>query len=198
MPRPNVEAERKDQILQATCAVIAETGFRSLRVSDVANRAGLSTGIVHYYFDTKKALTKAAFEWNFSHSLDRRKSLLIEDSDPEKRLRRFLDSYLPSDAESIAAWRVWVELWVEAIDDPDLREVNERVYGSWRDEVAQMIRSGQADGAFRDGDPESLANGLIGLIDGLSLQVLMGSKDMGVEKMREVCEQALDRVLLDG
>jgi AcrR family transcriptional regulator len=66
MPRPSVEAERRRQILDATCAVIAKSGLRQLRVSDVATAAGISSGMVHYYFDTKDELVSAAFEFNFA------------------------------------------------------------------------------------------------------------------------------------
>lgn len=188
MPRVSVEAERKEQILSAACEVVSEVGFKSLRVADVAKRAGLSPGSVHYYFDTKRDLMHAAFEWNFERSIERRRDLLEGTQAPADRLRAFVDSYLPADATTVAAWHVWAELWVEALHDPDLQELNERVYGEWRRTVAAIIRDGQDYGQFREGDAVHIANGLVGMIDGLSLQVLMGSKSMTVERMREVCE----------
>ncbi|HEY0890683.1 MAG TPA: TetR/AcrR family transcriptional regulator [Nocardioides sp.] len=188
MPRVSVEAERKEAILSAACEVVSEVGFKSLRVADVAKRAGMSTGSVHYYFDTKRDLMHAAFEWNFDRSLERRRELLEGAEPPARRLRAFIDSYLPHDPTTVAAWHVWAELWVEALHDADLQELNERVYGEWRRTVAAIIRDGQDHGVFRDGDAVHMANGLVGLIDGLSLQVLMGSKSMTVERMREVCE----------
>jgi AcrR family transcriptional regulator len=188
MPRVSVEAERKGEILSAACEVISEVGFKSLRVADVAKRAGMSAGSVHYYFDTKRDLMHAAFEWNFERSIERRRDLLESGEPPARRLRSFIDSYLPHDPTTVAAWHVWAELWVEALHDPDLQELNERVYGEWRRTVAAIIRDGQDQGQFRDGDAVHIANGLVGMVDGLSLQVLMGSKSMTVERMRAVCE----------
>ena len=46
-PRPSVEAQRREEVLEATCEIIAEVGFRNVRVSDVAKRAGISTSVVH-------------------------------------------------------------------------------------------------------------------------------------------------------
>lgn len=191
MPRPSVEAERREQILSASCEVVSEIGYKSLRIADVAQRAGTSTGTVHYYFDTKTDLMRAAFEWNFTRSLERRRHLLQEHPDPLRRLRAFVDSYLPGDEETVRAWRVWAELWVEALHDDGLRELNEQVYGEWRRIVAGIIRDGQDAGLFRADDPVVAANGLIGMIDGLALQVLLGSHSMTLERMRAVCEQAL-------
>jgi AcrR family transcriptional regulator len=186
-----VEAERREQILAAACDVVSEMGFKSLRIADVARRAGTSTGTVHYYFDTKTDLMRAAFEWNFARSLDRRRHLLHEQDDPLQRLRAFVESYLPGDEETVRAWRVWAELWVEALHDTELQELNEQVYGEWRRLVAGIVRDGQDAGLFRDEDPVLVANGLIGMIDGLALQVLLGSRSMTLDRMRAVCEQTL-------
>lgn len=191
MARPSVEAERTEQILSAACDVVSEIGFKSLRIADVAKRAGTSTGTVHYYFDTKQDLMRAAFEYNFAQSLQRRKPILDLRVDPRERLQSFVESYLPADEPTVKAWRVWAELWVEALHDVDLQELNERVYGEWRRIMAAIIRDGQDAGVFRDGDPVGQANALIGMIDGLALQVLLGSKSMTIERMRAVCDQAL-------
>ena len=191
MPRPSVEAERREQILSAACEVVSQIGFKSLRVADVATRAGTSTGTVHYYFATKTELMRAAFEWNFARSLERRRPLLQEHPDPRRRLRAFVESYVPGDPETVRAWRVWAELWVEALHDAELQELNERVYGEWRRLVAGIIRDGQDAGHFREEDPVLAANSLIGMIDGLALQVILGSRSMTLERMRAVCEQVL-------
>src|ERR1700743_1627366 len=114
MPRPNVEAERREQILPAAGAVISEVGLHDLRVADVASRAGVSSGIVHYYFDSKRAVLAAAFEVNFSRSLARRRALLESTLAPLDLLARLVESYLPRDGETLTAWRVWAELWAEA------------------------------------------------------------------------------------
>src|SRR5688500_12184105 len=126
MPRPSVEAERKDQILRATCQVIAEQGYVNLRVSDVAKKAGVSGGTVHYSFDSKRDLVHAAFEYNFARSLQRRKWILDSPADPLSRLRFVIDSYLPVDDETTEAWRVWAALWAEGLREPNLQELNER------------------------------------------------------------------------
>ena len=127
MPRPNVEAERKAQILDATCAEIAESGVRDLRLADVATRAGVSSGTVHYYFDSKQALLHAAFEHNYRHSLERRAAVLAGGGTPLELLIRLVDSYAPVDAESVSAWRVWTELWVHGLREPELQELNETI-----------------------------------------------------------------------
>lgn len=188
MPRPSVEAQRREQILRAACRTISDIGYRALRVADVARSAGTSTGTIHYYFGTKRELLHAAFEYNFSRSILRRQGILDSPDDPATKLARLVESYLPQEPETVQAWRVWTEVWAEGLREPGLRELNERVYGEWRRVVTGIIADGQRRGLFRDGDPLHHANALIGMIDGLALQVLLGSRAMGLDRAREVCQ----------
>jgi hypothetical protein len=96
--------------------------------------------------------------------------------------RRRVESYLPIDGVTVQAWHVWAEPWVEALPDRDLQELNDKVYGEWRRIVAAIVRDGQDSGLFRDQDPVLAADRLIGMIDGLALQVLLGSKSMTIEQ----------------
>lgn len=187
MPRPSVEAERKDQLLRATCAVIAESGIRDLRMTDVANKAGVSSGTVHYYFDSKQALIHAAFEHNFRHSLQRRVELLATGGDALTLLERVVVSYAPADPDSVAAWRVWAELWVHGLREPELRALNEAIYGEWRAIVVGLVRDAQDQGLLVPGDAVQVANTIVAMIDGLAIQVLLGSRDMTLARMRETC-----------
>lgn len=192
MPRPSVEAERRKQILEATCAVIADTGLRSLRLSDVATVAGVSSGTIHYYFDTKKDVVNAAFEFNFSSSLERRRWILDPGRDPLGLLRDVVESYLPASEQALRAWRVWAELWAEGMRDGTLQQVNEQLYGQWRTVVCDMIRAAQEQGSAQPGDPKQLADMLIGMLDGLAVQVLLHSDNMSLPVMRETCRMFID------
>lgn len=192
MPRPSVEAERKAQILRATCAVIADAGIHDLRLADVARRAGVSSGTIHYYFDSKQALLHAAFEDNFRHSLERRAAVLAGGGSPLDLLARLVESYAPQDDESVAAWRVWAELWVHGLREPELQELNESIYGEWRRTVVGLVRDAQDQGLLTGEDPVLVANTVVAVIDGLAIQVLLGSRNMTVDRMRATCRAYLD------
>ncbi|MFC1401826.1 MULTISPECIES: TetR/AcrR family transcriptional regulator [Streptacidiphilus] len=189
MPRPNVEAERREQILRAACDELSEVGMQDLRLSDLARRAGVSSGTIHYYFEGKHAVLVAAFEFNYRRSLERRRRLLDAGDEPLPTLRELVDSYLPRRPEALTAWRVWAQLWAEATRNDEYRAINESLYAEWRGLVTELIARGQDRGSVRDGDPGVLADMLIGMIDGLATQVLAGSKDMPVERMSSTLQQ---------
>ena len=54
-------ADRTHDILRAACRVIAERGCDGMRMGDVARAAGVSSALVHYYFDTRSELLRRAF-----------------------------------------------------------------------------------------------------------------------------------------
>ena len=195
MPRPSVEVERRKQILDAACSVIAKHGLQQLRLLEVAAVAGVSSGTIHYYFDTKRELINAAFEYNFRHSLERRKWMRDEPLEPLELLGKIVDSYLPTRGVSLRAWRVWADLWAEGIRDPALQKINEELYDQWRELVRNAIAAAQQAGTARDGDPELLANMLIGMVDGLAIQVLLHAKAMSLDTMRDTCRAFIDQLI---
>lgn len=184
MPRPSVEVERRRQILTAACEVIATVGVPDLRLNDVAGLAGVSSGTVHYYFESKRAVLAAAFEFNLTESLHRREALLASEKSSIDLLLDLVDSYLPKDEPTDRAWKVWLALWAEAARDPALREVNDRLYNQWRGLVADVVKAAQSEGSIRPGRPKALANMLIGMLDGLAVQLVVGSEDVDLTTVR--------------
>src|ERR1700761_3622552 len=55
---------RREQLLDAALAVIAERGFPETRIADVAASAGISPALVIYYFKTRDQLLTEAIRLN--------------------------------------------------------------------------------------------------------------------------------------
>ena len=158
MARPSVELLRREQILASTCKVVAKRGVAALRISDVAKEVGFSTGTIHYYFDDKETLLKAAFEYNVRKSIARRKELLASETGTLDLLVQYVDSYLPDNRESVRAWRVWAEFWAISIRDVEMQGVIEILDLDWRAVISRLIRQGQKEGIFRSGDTLEFTN----------------------------------------
>ncbi|MDV8070712.1 TetR/AcrR family transcriptional regulator [Rhodococcus sp. IEGM 1366] len=197
MARPSVEVERRQQILQATCESIATLGFRGVRVADVAKGAGVSSGTVHYYFESKDALLHAAFAFNFENSLRRRDWILDAKESPRAHLHHLVSSYLPSGPETITAWRVWVELWAAALGSAELQALNDSVYETWRNLVRGTVDAAREEGTLNvDNDEGDLTDMLLGMLDGLAIQALVGSSHVTRERMLEVCDAFIDSIMV--
>lgn len=195
-PRPNVEEQRRREILQAACRAIAERGFAAVRISDIAARANTSTGTVHYYFANKQDVLHQALRFAFEKSLTRQLNEMDRLSSARDRLVRLIELNLPHDPEVIEEWVVWMEFWIEALHRPEMRPVNEELYGHWRRIVSDIISEGQATGEFAsESDAADLANEFVALMDGLAIQVLLHSQQMTVDDMRRLCTDFVDTKL---
>lgn len=63
MPRtPKVVEDRREQIIDAAMRVFAQKGFTKSTNKDVAREAGITSGLIYYYFESKEALLKAVLE----------------------------------------------------------------------------------------------------------------------------------------
>jgi AcrR family transcriptional regulator len=195
-PRPNVEERRRREILQAACAAIGERGYAAVRISDIAARARTSTGTVHYYFANKQDVLHQALRFASEQSLARQLEEMGVLSSARDRLIRLIELNLPEQPEVIEEWVVWMEFWIEALHRPELRPVNEELYGHWRKIVSDIIVEGQATGEFEPtADASDLANEFVALMDGLSIQVLLHSQQMTVGDMRRLCTNFVDTQL---
>jgi AcrR family transcriptional regulator len=61
-PRPEIVSARREQIVEAAVAVIAEQGLANLSLSEIEQKAGMSRGQLTYYFPTKEAILLAVFD----------------------------------------------------------------------------------------------------------------------------------------
>src|SRR3954447_10785940 len=61
-PRGDIASIRKEQIVEAAVAVIAEQGLHNLSLSEIEKKAGMSRGQLTYYFPTKEAILLAVFD----------------------------------------------------------------------------------------------------------------------------------------
>jgi AcrR family transcriptional regulator len=61
-PRVDVGSVRREQVIAAAIAVIAEQGVQHLSLSEIEKRAGMSRGQLTYYFPAKEDILLAVFD----------------------------------------------------------------------------------------------------------------------------------------
>ena len=167
MPKPSVE-ERRNEILETTCLVIIERGFAATRVSDVADRLGVSTGLIHYHFESKDHLLAEAFEYAAATDLARLDAELAEPGTALDKLDRMFRLYTPADADS--GWLLWIDGWGEALRSPTLKRISQDLDLQWQQRLEDVLREGVASGLFSCPDPHGAAWRLGALLDGLGVQ----------------------------
>jgi AcrR family transcriptional regulator len=197
--RPKQTKDRHQEILDATARVITDRGLAETRISDIADRCGVSPGLILYYFESKDRLLVEALTFaNDKYYLAQARELRRMDSAVDQ-LRRLIDLSVPGllpDYERLEEWALWIEIWVRALRDPALAKEREVLDRRWRQSIADIIRHGRTTGEFPEGeDPDELGMELGALIDGLAIQVLMNDTQVSPERMQGTCRSVASKLI---
>jgi AcrR family transcriptional regulator len=168
MRRTTVE-ERRQEILEVTCQVVIDRGFGATRIADVADRLGVSTGLIHYHFDSKDQLLAEAFHWAAENDLARLHSEVGRGGSAIDKLERVIRLYGHVEAEP--GWMLWIDGWGEALRSPALQKISQELDLHWQEVIEAIVRDGVTTGEFTCDDPRATAWRLTALLDGLGLQV---------------------------
>ncbi|WP_408899735.1 TetR family transcriptional regulator (plasmid) [Nocardioides sp. R1-1] len=184
------------KILDATVQVIVDRGYSDVRVSDVAQRAGLSTATVHYHFETKYELLFAALSnamrlWFEEGDVD-------EEGDPVTRLGAALRHAVvasPDRTDQI----VWMDFSRLALRDSRWAARLEELCLTWDARMRSIIQDGVDRGVFRCvGTVDDAVMRIQGLIDGLAERVMLAYSDSPAPRVyRLVAEAAAMELRID-
>jgi TetR/AcrR family transcriptional regulator, transcriptional repressor of bet genes len=167
--RRESEVTRRADLIAATQELVAEGGPAAATVRAIAARAGVTAGLIRHYFQTKDALTRAAYlalmEGMTAKGAD---ALEGVGAAPEERLAAFVAASLRPPVLDAAAVGLWAGYMHQVRRDPDLRAVHEAAYLGYRDVLQSLIAA-----LPRDAGPGQLRAEAIacnGVIDGLWLE----------------------------
>ena len=180
---------RRRQIVEATHRVTLAKGLHELRIIDVADELGVSTGLIHYHFDTKDDLIAAMLRVMAERETASVRRSINRLTTPEDQLAGVIDVYLPSSRRD-QSWLLWIDVWGEALRDANLRRISEELDNAWVELVAEVIGRGVAAGSFRAADPVAAAWRLCALLDGLGLQVVLHHGTMTRAQMHKHVHRA--------
>ncbi len=125
MPKIVDHAQRREEIAQYACQVVAQHGFDKATVARIARAAGYTTGMVAHYYRSKQDIILAALRLiliRIEERLERRRE--AGDAD----LLAVLSEALPLDAQRRTECTFWMAFWGQVPADRKLRRLNAWVH----------------------------------------------------------------------
>jgi AcrR family transcriptional regulator len=168
--------ERRRDFIDAAVAVMRRKGMGQTTSRDVAREAGVSTGLLHHYFDSHDQLLATAFEEVVLAGLHRMRDALAEIPDPAARLDLLIELFAPEGDDW--QYQVWLDVWSAAARHPLLQQVSERINAQWQALMGDVFREGEATGAFTCPDPDAAAWRVLALLDAMALQTVAHQSDI--------------------
>jgi len=175
---PSTHTDRVVAILEAACRVVVRDGAHGLRMASVAEEAGVSKALVHYYFSTRQDLLRSAF--GFSES---RLDAIVDEElggleTALARLERALLISVDTGTPFSEQRALWNEVWSSLRSDDELRPLVERWYRTWVGRMTRLLKEGQADGSVPASvDAESAGTRLAATADGIDSMLYLGLVD---------------------
>ena len=91
---PKVVEDRREQILDAALRIFSRKGFTKATNKDIAHEAGITSGLIYYYFESKEALFNALIEARSPFHLLASLPKQVFELPPEAFLRQLLKQIL--------------------------------------------------------------------------------------------------------
>jgi AcrR family transcriptional regulator len=178
----DVSAERKAQILEAAKETFTSRGFHNTRMSDIAQKSGLSKGALYWYFESKDAIILSLLEKVFEPELQDLQTLLKDDRSAEQRLL----IYAERTAEDIQAMLKWMpliqEFLVLAFRRENIKKFIKSFYKRNMDLLENLIQQGLDAGEFQARRPREAAIAMGAIVEGTIMLWIYDPEEIEIKK----------------
>jgi TetR/AcrR family transcriptional repressor of bet genes len=182
MGKRSIKAIRRDELMDAAIDVVGEEGLSGATLAIIASRAGMSTGLVNHYFESKEELMALAMR-NLSN-LFRQDILNIMPANPtpEQRLKAIIDgSFAPQHFRG-AKREAWMQFMLASQSEPRIKHLyhltGARFVSNIKFAVKQLVTAEEV---------EDIVDGIAALIDGFFWQIAGEYEEEDFERARRIC-----------
>jgi AcrR family transcriptional regulator len=168
-----LSSEKATRIVEAMRSSVARRGIAGSTFEHVAREAGVSRGLLHYYFGTKEALLVEVVRRDAEHRIARLDEPLGKATSVDELLAILVADLEDSIQNEPGFWVLLFELFTAGRRTPDIqREVGE-LFNRTRAHVSDILRVKQEEGVVSPRfDLDAVVGFLFALADGIALQLL--------------------------
>ena len=168
-----LDSDKAKRIVAAMRSSVARRGAAGSTFDRVAQEAGVSRGLLHYYFGTKERLLVEVVRHDSAIRLSQLEESLADADSIDgivEALVQQLEEFVDQESGTLA---VLYELFSASRHNDDVRAELGELYRKIRAHLAEVLRAKERAGVVRlRGDAESVASIIFALGDGLELQLV--------------------------
>ncbi|MER5177242.1 TetR/AcrR family transcriptional regulator [Streptomyces sp. NPDC002896] len=175
---------RRRLIVEAAVPLIAERGYASVGVRDVAAAAGVSVGTVTYHFGSVQEILSEAMVLHIERYYAALSEAAVHATSGAEALRLLIDALFTEDTDR--HWRMWFDYWSAGDQEPDQAFARGQAarYEAWYSQIRALVERGVADGELVCEDLDGFTVRFAALADGLALQRLRQAPPLSTEDAR--------------
>lgn len=164
---------RRAQLTRAAYKVVGQKGYYDFTIRDIAREAGLSTGLVHYYFKNKEDLLL-----NLLKEINRNMTVILnkaigKSDDPYEKLNIFMHQAFNVVKDQKDYFYIVIDFWTQVNKNERMKRANTKLFKSYRDEVYKILAEGIEKGVFKKLDIDFTSAVIISIIQGMIIQYVI-------------------------
>jgi AcrR family transcriptional regulator len=167
-----LEGEKAQRIIEAMRASVGTRGAAASTFDHVAREAGVSRGLLHYYFGSKERLLVEVVRHDCEVKIAAMEERLERAASVDAIVEALvygLEEFIEHEPGSQA---VTYEMLSASRHSEEIRSELAELYRRWRCHLADALREKERQGVVSlEGDPESVAAALFALGDGFGIQL---------------------------
>ena len=183
---------RRQSLVEACGRCLARLGASGTSVRTICTEAGVSPGLLRHYFSGIDALIAETYRWTgarVSGALD--EAVKHAPATPRARLLAYLTASFRPPIASPDLLATWLAFWSLTKTDPVISAVHAEIYRDYRRDLEALIAA--LDPNARSHRLTAIA--LTALVDGLWLELSLGSAPFTPEEAAVLAERWLDALL---
>lgn len=169
----SLSGEKANRIVEAMRESVAEVGIAGSTFERVAAKAGVSRGLLHYYFRTKERLLVEVIRRDTDYRIEALGTALREAGTVDEVIAAMLETFERTLREQTGYVYMVSELYVAGRNSPDLERELGSLYSKARAEFGAILREKEREGVVSlRYSAEAVLGYLFGAGDGLTVQRL--------------------------
>jgi TetR/AcrR family transcriptional regulator, transcriptional repressor of bet genes len=181
MPKLVDHAQRRDEIAQVACRVVAEQGFEQASMVRIAREAGYTTGMLAHYYDSKQDIIIAALRLILRRIDERLTHAATASVRPD--LLELLTEALPVDEQRRTECAFWTTFWGQVTADKRMKRINAWVHREYMRLFERCLSQGWAEWPlWAPALREQVLRSLVTFINGLTASAVANPGDWPPEK----------------
>ncbi|MDB5666334.1 TetR family transcriptional regulator C-terminal domain-containing protein [Cypionkella sp.] len=167
--RRETEERRREDLIAAALDLVAEGGLHAATVRAIADRAGVTPGLIRHYFTSKEELTRVAYRRLMQRMTSDSAAVLLDaPDDPVARLASFVAASVSAPVADPVALGLWAAFLHDVRRDASMRAVHTAMYLDFRDMLQGLIAA--LPRVASDAQLRTEAIACNGVIDGLWME----------------------------
>jgi AcrR family transcriptional regulator len=168
----------RTEILNAALELFAKNGFHATSISQIAEKAGISKGLMYNYFKSKDDLLKNIIDNGFQQLSE----MMLETgqkSEPCEVLKNIIHYSIEHIKKNFTYWQLFMALIIQSGVQKDV----EKMMISFRDEAISQLS--QIFKAMGEKDPQMKAFMLGTLLDGIGFNMISAPESFPIDEIEK-------------